>query len=346
MGVDGERFKFGTMRRGEKNLITDVPGVQVGHLTRSGGEVNTGVTAVLPHGGNLFRDKVLAAAHVINGFGKSAGLVQVRELGTIEAPIVLTNTFSVGTSISAVVRHMLADNPDIGATTGTVNALVLECNDGYLNDIRGMHVTEADVLSAIASASDDFEEGAVGAGRGMSCYGLKGGIGSASRTLDIDGKDYTVGALLLTNFGSLRDLVVCGERLGESLAVSPGEPDRGSVIAVLATDIPLSSAQLERAARRVQTGLARTGTICGNGSGEIAVMFTTANRVAQYPDRMINSCGVLHEDAIDEVFRAVVESVEESVASSMTHAEAVSGVSGHSRESLAALLGRGGHGGA
>ena len=338
MGVDEGRFQLGRMRRGVKNLITDVPGVKVGQITKSGGGVNTGVTAILPHDGNLFRDKVVAAAQVINGFGKSAGLVQVRELGTIEAPILLTNTFSVGRAVDATVRYMLAGNPDIGVTTGTVNALVMECNDGYLNDIRGMHVTEADVVSAIEAASEDFEEGSVGAGRGMSCYGLKGGIGSSSRTLEIDGRSYTVGALLLTNFGSLEDLTIGGERLGERLAAHSGEPDRGSVIAVLATDIPLSASQLERAARRVQTGLARTGTICGNGSGEIALMFTTANRVAHYPERMINAMGVLHEDAIDGVFRAVVESVEESVVSSLLHAESVSGAAGHHRDSLSELL--------
>lgn len=340
MGVNTGRFRLGTMRKGEKNLITDVPGVMVGQLTKTGAEINTGVTAILPHGGNLFRDKVRAAVQVINGFGKSAGLVQVRELGTIETPIVLTNTFSVGKAVDAVVRYMLADNPDIGVTTGTVNALVMECNDGYLNDIRGMHVTGADVVSAIEGADEDFEEGAVGAGRGMSCYGLKGGIGSSSRVLDIDGRPYTVGALLLTNFGSLGDLVVGGERLGERLVAHPEGPDQGSVIAVLATDIPMSVAQMERAARRAQTGLARTGTICGNGSGEIALMFSTANRVAHYPDKMVTVAELLHEDAIDGVFRAVVESVEESVVSSLLHAEAVTGISGHRRESLAAILAR------
>ena len=167
----------GILPRGPRNAITDVEGVRVGHCTLADGPVQTGVTAVLPHGGNLFREKLLAACHVINGFGKSAGLVQVEEMGTLETPVLLTNTFAVGAASEALVRHMLADNPDIGRETGTVNPVVCECNDGFLNDIRGFAVREEHVLRALASASEDFEEGAVGAGRGMSCHQLKGGIG-------------------------------------------------------------------------------------------------------------------------------------------------------------------------
>ena len=179
---------------GPRNLISDVPGVTVGHVTiQDGAGVNTGVTAVLPHGGNLFRDKVLAASVVINGFGKTIGLVQVEELGTIETPILLTNTLSVGTAATALVKYMLAQNADIGRTTGTVNPLVCECNDGFLNDIRGLHVREEHIFQAIAAAGPDFAEGAVGAGTGMSCLGFKGGVGSASRTAALEGRTYTVG---------------------------------------------------------------------------------------------------------------------------------------------------------
>lgn len=334
MGVEQAKIRFGTMELGRGNLITDVPGVTVGHCTKTGDRINTGVTAILPHSGNLFRKKVVAATHVINGFGKSAGLIQVQELGTIESPIVLTNTFSVGTAINAVIKYMLAQNEDIGVTTGTINPLVMECNDSFLNDIRGMHVTEEDVVSAIEHAGVVFSEGSVGAGRGMSCYGLKGGIGSSSRIMEIEGGRYTVGSLLLTNFGAMRDLVVCGDHVGERFAEESVHQDIGSVIVVLATDIPMSASQLLRAARRAQNGLARTGSITGNGSGEIVVMFTTANTVEHYPTHAISHIGVIHENSIDMVFRAVVECVEESVISSMLHAEPVIGPAGNERASL------------
>ena len=181
-------LRVGRGSPGPRNLISDVPGVTVGHVTiRDGAGVNTGVTAVLPHQGDLFRDKVLAASAVINGFGKTAGLIQVEELGTIETPIVLTNTLSVGTAYTALVKYAMARNPDIGRTAGTVNPLVCECNDGSLNDIRGLHVTEEHVLAAIESAKADFAEGSVGGGTGMSCLGFKGGIGSASRVAVLDG---------------------------------------------------------------------------------------------------------------------------------------------------------------
>ena len=166
--------------KGPKNLITDVAGVSVGHCTLQDGDINTGVTAVLPHGGNIFREKVMAGSCIINGFGKSIGLIQLQELGSIETPIIMTNTLSVGTAFTALTRYMLEQNPDIGRTTGTVNCLVTECNDGDLNDIRGLHIKEENVLAAIDAANSDFEEGAVGGGTGMCCLGLKGGIGSAS----------------------------------------------------------------------------------------------------------------------------------------------------------------------
>ena len=236
---------------GHRNLITDVPGVTVGHATiRDGGSVNTGVTAVLPHGGNLFRDKVLAASAVINGFGKTIGLMQVEELGTIETPILLTNTLSVGTAATALVKYMLAQNEDIGRTTGTVNPLVCECNDGFLNDIRGLHVREEHIFQAIYAAEADFDEGAVGAGTGMCCLGFKGGIGSASRVVTLEGRSYVIGALVLSNFGGPGRLMIDGRQVGRELqARSAGERDKGSIIMLLATDIPLSERQLKRQRR-------------------------------------------------------------------------------------------------
>ncbi len=322
MGVPGRTaWQFGTLPKGEKDLITDVPGVKVGHCTLQSGAVQTGVTAILPHGGNCFLEKCPAAAHVINGFGKSAGLTQVQELGTLETPIVLTNTLSVGTALTALVRRMLAENPDIGVTTGTVNPVVMECNDGRLNDIRGLHVREEHVFAALDAAAEDFEEGALGAGTGMVCYGHKGGVGSASRRVTPGDTAYTVGALVLSNFGALADLTIAGEPVGRRLAAEKQEPDRGSIIVVLATDLPLSARQLSRLARRAQNGIARTGTITGNGSGEIVLAFSTANRIPHYPAAPTLAGEFLHEDYMDHAFRAAVEAVEESVVSSLLHAK-------------------------
>jgi len=215
MGVNSERYVFGTLKKGKRNLITDVPGVKVGHVTLSDGEIQTGVTAVIPGEGSAFRRKFPAAVHVINGFGKSAGLMQIEELGTLETPILLTNTLSVAACLDGLLTYMLADHPEIGVTTGTVNCVVTECNDGFLNDIRGRHVKPEHALEALSVASEDFAEGAVGAGRGMKNYGWKGGIGSSSRIVEFDGKEYTVGALLLTNFGKKHHLTVCGKHIGE-----------------------------------------------------------------------------------------------------------------------------------
>lgn len=322
-------IRIGRLPQGKRNLITDVPGVTVGHVTlRDGGDINTGVTAILPHGGNLFLDKVMGASVVLNGFGKTIGLVQVEELGTIETPIVLTNTLSVGTAATGLVRYMLEQNPEIGLTTGTVNPLVCECNDGRLNDIRGLHVKEHHVFEAIANAAEDFEEGAVGAGTGMCCSGFKGGIGSASRTVTLDGTEYTVGALVMSNFGGMRDLVVAGRNVGAEIADAIEERDRGSIIMILATDLPLNERQLRRLCRRAGVGLARTGSYMGNGSGDIAIAFTTANRVPHYSDCAVLDRKMLHDDSIDVVFRAAAESVEEAIISSMYHAPTFTGRAG------------------
>ncbi len=345
MGIDKDcGFTLGRMDKGALDLITDVPGVSVGHCTLHEGDVHTGVTVLMPHQGDIFHDKCQAAAHVINGFGKSCGLVQVNELGTIETPLVFTNTLSVGATWDALARYMIGRNGDIGLTTGTVNPVIFECNDSYLNDIRGFHIAREHVEEAFAKASDIFEEGAVGAGAGMSCYSMKGGIGSASRTFKLYGKRYTLGTLLLTNFGSMRDLTIGCERVGERLFAekqAAAERDKGSVITVIATDAPLDSRQLLRAAKRVQSGLARTGSISGNGSGEIALAFSTSLRVPH--DRAGNSgapvaSAMLFEDDMDYVFRAVIECVEESVISSMLHARSITGRAGHKRESLKDLL--------
>ena len=331
MGISSKTMKFGRLKKGPRNLITDVPGIRVGHVTLASGAVQTGATVILPCGDSPFRNKLPAAAHVINGFGKSVGLMQVQELGTLETPIVLTNTFSVSAGIDAVLDRMLPEHPEIGVSTGTVNPVVMECNDGKLNDIRGRVLRAEDILRAFDSAAAEFAEGAVGGGRGMVCYGLKGGIGSSSRLIKIDGKTYTVGALLMTNFGKSGNLTVCGRRIADH---TPAQPDVGSVIMVLATDLPLSARQLGRCARRAQNGLARTGSYTGNGSGEIALMFSVANRIPHKCETGVMQGSILHEDKMDAVFEAVADCVEESVISSLIHAETVTGRDGHTVLSL------------
>ena len=343
MGIEAKwksrGIRVGKLPCGPLDKISDVPGVTVGHCTLADGEVQTGVTALLPHQGDIFHDKVMAASHVINGFGKTTGLVQIDELGTLETPILFTNTLSVGTVETALVKYMLDKNPDICETTGSVNPVVCECNDSGLNDIRGLHVTEENVWAALADCRADFAEGAVGAGRGMRCHGLKGGIGSASRVVELDGKQYTIGALVLSNHAVFDDLVVAGTPIQSLLdAHIPPHEDKGSIITVLATDIPLSERQLRRLCHRALVGLSRTGSFCGNGSGEIVIAFTTANRVPHYSEKAILPMGMVHDDAINPLFRAVAECVEESVLSSLLHAETVTGYHGRTVRCLSDLL--------
>ena len=311
--------------RGERDLITDVPGVKVGHVTLKAGDIHTGVTAVLPHGGNCFQDKVMAGVSVINGFGKSVGLIQIEELGTIETPILLTNTLSVGTACEALTRYMLEGNPDIGVTTGTVNCVVTECNDGRLNDIRGLHVRPEHVRQALERAGETFEEGAVGGGTGMVCLGLKGGIGSAFRVVEVDGQRHTVGALVMANFGAAGNLVI-GGRHYDTRKGREERKDEGSIIMLLATDIPLNERQLKRLAKRSMVALGRVGSYCGNGSGDIAIAFTTANRLPHYSQKNILETRMFYDENIDPVFESGVEAVEEAIISALYHAETTTGV--------------------
>ncbi len=326
---------------GATNAITDVAGVRVGHHTRRDGNLNTGFTAILPHGGNLFRDKVPAAVSVINGFGKSSGLMQVAELGSIETPILLTNTFSVGVGFTALVRDAIRANPAVGRETSTVNPLVCECNDGFLNDIQAMALTEADAEAALAAASGPEgtlspTQGAVGAGTGMSCFGFKGGIGTASRRLDLAGCPFTLGALVLANFGKAGDLV-----LPDGRRPSPDDisdiPERGSIIIVLATDAPLASRQLRRVAQRGGAGISWLGSFWGNGSGDIALAFSTARRLPHEGAAVLETQEIA-EDRIDVLFRAAAEATREAVLNALCAAPAYIGRDGHSRPSLADWL--------
>ncbi|MBC2885339.1 P1 family peptidase [Ochrobactrum sp. CM-21-5] len=330
----------GIMPTGDKNAITDVPGVRVGHHTITEGEINTGVTAIIPHDGNMYRRKVLAACDVINGFGKSTGLVQIEELGSLETPILLTNTFGVGTCANALIREAIASNPDIGRTTATVNPVVLECNDGPLNDIQALAVTEDHARLALQAASATVPQGNVGAGTGMTCFGFKGGIGTASRRFELDDATYHLGVLALTNFGRSGDLVLPDGR-SPSPKADP-QPEKGSVILVLATDVPLEHRQLKRVTRRCGAGLARLGAFWGHGSGDIAVGFSTAITFDHDETADIVTIHALNENRIDTLFRAATESTQEAVLNSLCQAEAMRGRAGNRRRSLADWLAKAG----
>ncbi|WP_020204574.1 P1 family peptidase [Cupriavidus sp. WS] len=338
-----ELTHIGALPAGARGTIADVPGVTVGHCTLARGACQTGVTVVLPHAGNLFTDKVPAAATVLNGFGKSVGLVQVEELGVLETPIALTNTFAVGALAQAQIRQAIAANPEIGRAWPTVNPLVFECNDGYLNDIQAMPVREAHYAQACAAAAADFAQGAVGAGRGMSSFGLKGGIGSASRRAGA----YHVGALVQSNFGVLPNLTVAGARLGGRLAArlqarahaeAQAGPEKGSIIMIVATDAPLDARQLRRLSLRAGAGLARTGSVFGHGSGDIALAFSTACTVPQQADAPMPALAMLHESRLDALFQAAADSVEQAILNALWRAESVSGRDGHRRIALRELM--------
>jgi D-aminopeptidase len=335
--VNSEINLFGKHKKGKKNLITDIEGVRVGHSTIKKDNINTGVTVIFPHEGNIFQEKVMAASAVLNGFGKSVGLLQIEELGTIETPIVMTNTLSVGTATTALIKYMLKQNEDIGIDTGTVNCLVTECNDGRLNDIRGLHVTEKDVLNALNSPSEYFEEGSVGSGTGMCCLGFKGGIGSSSRIIEADGKEYTIGALVMSNFGSSGNLIIGGDHIGRRIK-GTAKKDEGSIIIIIGTDIPLSERQLKRVAKRAAISLGKTGSYMGNGSGDVAIAFTTANRIPHYSKNDIIETKMFFDDHIDKVFEASIEAVEESIISSLYHSGTTMGFLGKEAKGLKEYL--------
>ncbi len=326
--------------KGKLNLITDVPGVKVGQTTINEGKIHTGVTTIFPHQGNLFRQKVPAGCQVINGFGKSVGLVQINELGTIETPIVLTNTFGVGTALNALTKHMLEENPEIGDITSTVNPIVAECNDGDISDIRAMRVSENDVFSALDHSLRKFQEGSVGSGNGMMCYDLRGGIGSSSRVIKVDSThQFTIGALVMTNYGYIQDFIVKGRPIGQPLAKmlkeDKNKEEKGSIITVIATDAPLNSRQLKRLAKRATVGINRSGGFIGNGSGEIAFAFSTTNLVNHFSEENdFDTITRFNDNRIDLMFRAVSSCVDEAILSSMVHAKSIIDRNGRRRLNL------------
>lgn len=330
---------FGILPAGKWNAITDVPGVQVGHLTKiEGDSIRTGVTAILPHAGNLFQEKVPAAVFVGNGFGKLAGSTQVQELGNLESPIVLTNTLSVAAGIEGVVRYTLAQPGN--EQVQSVNAVVGETNDSYLNDIRGMHISPAEVVEAIrAAASGPVQEGNVGAGTGTVCFGWKGGIGTASRKLPENLGGYAVGVLVQSNFGGNLQIagVPVGEKLGRHIFRDALKNADGSCMIVVATDAPVLERNLERMAQRAMMGLAKTGGIASNGSGDYVIAFSTAEALRiphSRPARTLESARFLRNDDMSALFLAVIEATEEAIINSLFAAETMQGKAGRVVEAL------------
>ncbi|MDD6051434.1 MAG: P1 family peptidase [Clostridiales bacterium] len=327
-------LKIGRMPHGERNSIGDVPGVRVGHCTIDNERHKTGVTVVMPCEDDIFKRKMVAAQHVLNGFGKTAGLMQIAELGTLETPIALTNTLNVGKVHDAMVEYMCRQAEQRGYAITSVNPVICECNDASLNDIRERAVEQSHVFAAIESASPSFAEGDVGAGKGMTCHDLKGGIGSSSRLMEVDGEVFHLGVLVQTNHGSLSDLRIDGQMVGQEIErrIHEDTPDQGSCIMILATDLPLTARQLTRVIRRCSVGLARLGSYIGHGSGEVMIGFSTANRIPENAGCFQLRC--IHESQINKAFRAAAEATEEAVLRSMYFANPVTGYSGKVRRSL------------
>lgn len=328
---------IGRLPKGKLNKITDVEGVKVGHFTIDTEENKTGVTVVLPIEKNIFESKLTAAACVFNGFGKTTGLMQIEELGTLETPIAMTNTLNVGIVYDAIVEYMIDDCERCSIDMESVNPVICECNDSGLNYIRRRAVTKQHVFEAIRNSCVDFEEGDIGGGKGMTCHKLKGGIGSASRIIELDGKEYTVGVLVQSNHGLLEDFAINGDNIGKRIAEDvnvDGKVDKGSIIIIVATDIPLSSRQLKRICKRASVGLARLGSYIGHGSGEVVIGFTTANTIKHDEISDIVAINIMNENNMDLPFRAVAEACEEAVLNSMITANPVKGYKGNTRESL------------
>jgi len=329
---------IGEMQCGQLNSITDVPGVKVGHVTLIAGEgklevgkgpIRTGITAIVPHVGNIFAEKVCSAVHVINAFGKSIGLPQVIELGNIETPILLTNTLNVWLVADALIDYMAERNPGVYS----FNPVVGECNDSFLNDILGRHVKNEHVFNALENATEySVEEGNVGSGTGMSGFGWKGGIGTSSRLLPKELGDFTLGALVLTNTGAARDLRIDGIPVGHY--ITPQELPQvqgGSIMIIIATDAPLSSRQLGRIAKRAAFGLARTGATASHGSGDFVIAFSTGNIISTSGRQSVAPQKFIAEPQLSWFFRAVIESTEEAIINSILRAETIVGRDGNTR---------------
>jgi D-aminopeptidase len=335
----------GSLPPGPLNAITDVKGVRVGQVTLVRGDgrlvpgqgpVRTGVTAILPHGGDLWREKVPAATWVLNGTGEMTGSIWINTQGALEVPILLTNTMNIGKVMDGVVAFMLKKYPDIGIGDDVVAPTVAECDDSTLNDARGRHVSVDDTVRAIEEAKEGpVQEGAVGAGTGMISYQFKGGIGTASRVLPAEAGGWTVGVLVNANMGRRADLTVMGVPVGRGIPdLMPKESTDGSIIIVVATDAPLDHLKCQRLASKAALGLARTGTIANHGSGDIFLAFSTGNRVPHYPKPLTYKLEVVADDHLDPLFRAAEEATEEAILNALTMATTTAGRDGNTAYAL------------
>lgn len=345
---------IGSFPTGHRNSIGDIPGVTVGHCTIDTEKHKTGVTVILPSQDNIFARKLIASSYVLNGFGKTAGTIQINELGTLESPIALTNTLNIGAVQDALVTYMANRCQKDNIPFFSFNPVVGECNDCHLNDIKERAVDSNHVFAAIASASADFEQGDVGAGKGTICFGFKGGIGSASRQININGTLYHIGVLVQSNFGKMEDLIIQGREVGAAIKSRKEEKaaakkatvhkeknsiqkeeeswiktkDEGSIMSIIATDLPLSSRQLHRVLKRAAIGLGRTGSHVGHGSGDVMIGFSTANVIPAAKEEAFVHIQMLNEQLMDLPFRAVIEAEEEAVLNSLAAADTVTGYTG------------------
>ncbi len=308
---------------GPKNMITDVPGVLVGHdtliqgdgdLKPGEGPIRTGITTILPHNQNLYKNPVVGTIHVINGFGKATGIAQIQEVGLIDSPISITSTMNVGKVYDALIEYITQQNPDAGISSHTPNPVVLECHDGYLNDSQGRHVHKKHVFRALNNSTDFVKEGCVGAGTGMMTFGYKSGIGTASRLLPEKHGSYLLGCLTVPNYGRRGDLIIRGQPIGKILLEQANGhhkqgdniSDGGSIVVVLATNAPLSSRQLTRIAKRAVIGIGNTGSIVSHGSGDFVIAFTTQTESSRLKDSQLTP-----------FFAATIEAIEESIFNSL-----------------------------
>lgn len=333
---------IGSLKPGKLNNIADVSGVTVGHYTVDNEQHKTGVTVIQPTPDNIFANKLIASSYILNGFGKSTGTLQIQELGTLESPIALTNTLNVGLVQDAIVDYMIQKCESENVDLQSFNPVIGECNDCHLNNIRERAVQKEHVFEAIANAKSNFEQGDVGAGKGTICFGFKGGIGSASRQLEIDGKTYTLGVLVQSNFGKTSDLTVNGFPLGEKVdaEINPATEDKGSIMSIIATDLPVSSRQLHRILKRAGIGLGRTGSHVGHGSGDVMIGFSTAHKIPHDTEESFQHFTFINDAKLSNAFYAVIEAEEEAVLNSMIAADTVVGHTGETRYSLRPYLER------
>lgn len=341
MKISDYGIKIGQALCGINNDITDVNGVTVGQVTIKDEKHKTGVTVIIPCEGNVFVSKPVAAAYSLNGYGKSVGTIQIDELGTIETPIALTNTLNVGKVADALVEYTINQCNKDGINVRSINPVVGETNDSRINNILDRAVTKEHVFEAIAKADKKVEQGDVGAGTGTVCFGLKGGIGSSSRLLEFGGKEYTIGVLVQSNYGRIGDLMINGKPIGkdieEKLRLKENE-DKGSIMIIIGTDIPLTSRQLKRIIKRAAVGMIRLGSYMGHGSGDIFIGFSNGNLIGKHSDEDFIEIKGFPEDKIDQIFRLVGEATEEAILNSMLEAHTTEGIHGETFFSLSEFM--------